>query len=46
MAASVGIAALGIWLAYQLFIVNPKLHAKIAAAWPRLHTVLLAQILR
>ena len=41
MAASVAIAALGIWFAYQLFIVKPKLHDKIAAAWPRLHSLLL-----
>ncbi|MGB2628939.1 MAG: NADH-quinone oxidoreductase subunit L [Candidatus Acidiferrum sp.] len=41
MSASVIVAGLGIWLAYQLFIVKPKLHHKIAAAWPRLHNVLL-----
>ena len=40
MSASVIVAGLGIWLAYQLFIVKPKLHDKIASAWPRLHNVL------
>jgi NADH-quinone oxidoreductase subunit L len=38
--ASVGIAALGIWLAYRLYLQYPKLHATIAAAWPRLHNLL------
>jgi len=41
MMASVGIAALGIWLAYRLYLQYPKLHAKIAAAWPRLYNLLL-----
>jgi NADH-quinone oxidoreductase subunit L len=41
MMASVGIAALGIWLAYRLYLQYPKLHAKIAAAWPRLYDLLL-----
>jgi NADH-quinone oxidoreductase subunit L len=41
MMASVGIAALGIWLAYRVYLQFPKLHSKIAAAWPRLHNVLL-----
>jgi len=40
MLASVGIAALGIWLAYRLYLQFPKLHSKIAAAWPRLHSLL------
>jgi len=40
MLASVGIAALGIWLAYRLYLQYPKLHATIAAAWPRLHNLL------
>ena len=40
MMASVGIAALGIWLAYRLYLQYPKLHAKIVAAWPRLHNLL------
>jgi NADH-quinone oxidoreductase subunit L len=41
MAASVAIAALGIWFAYQIFIVRPKLHDKIAALFPRIHSLLL-----
>jgi len=41
MMASVGIAGLGIWLAYRLYLQYPKLHAKVAAAWPRLHNLLL-----
>jgi len=41
MLASVGIAALGIWLAYRLYLQYPKLHAKIVAAWPRLYNLLL-----
>jgi NADH-quinone oxidoreductase subunit L len=41
MSASVVIAGLGIWLAYQIFIVKPKLHEKIAVAWPRFHRLLL-----
>ena len=40
MMASVGIAALGIWLAYRLYLQYPKLHSKIAAAWPRLYDLL------
>ncbi len=40
MMASVGIAALGIWLAYRLYLQYPKLHSKVAAAWPRLHNLL------
>ena len=40
MIASVGIAALGIWLAYRLYLKYPKLHTKIAAAWPRLYDLL------
>ncbi len=40
MMASVGIAALGIWLAYRLYLQYPKLHAKVAAAWPRLYNLL------
>jgi len=40
MFASVGIAALGIWLAYRLYLQFPKLHARIAAEWPRLHNLL------
>ncbi|MGB8495187.1 MAG: NADH-quinone oxidoreductase subunit L [Candidatus Acidiferrum sp.] len=40
MMASVGIAVLGIWLAYRLYLQYPKLHSKVAAAWPRLHNLL------
>jgi NADH-quinone oxidoreductase subunit L len=41
MAASVGIALLGLWLAYNLYIKNPQLHVKVATSWPRLHNLLL-----
>jgi NADH-quinone oxidoreductase subunit L len=41
MMASVGIATLGIWLAYRLYLQYPKLHSKVAAAWPRLHNLLI-----
>ncbi len=41
MAVSVAMAAAGIWLAYQVFLARPKLHEKIAALWPRLHSLLL-----
>jgi NADH-quinone oxidoreductase subunit L len=40
MVASVGIAVLGIWLAYIVYIKNPQLHVKLAASWPRLHNLL------
>jgi|HubBroStandDraft_2_1064218.scaffolds.fasta_scaffold00971_4 NADH-quinone oxidoreductase subunit L len=40
MTASVAMASLGLWLAYKLFLKNPKLHTQIAEAWPRLHRVL------
>lgn len=40
MIASVGIALLGIALAYSLFLKDPARHAKIAAAFPRLHKLL------
>jgi NADH-quinone oxidoreductase subunit L len=40
MAASVAIAALGIWLAHSFYVKNPQLHTKIAASWPRLHSLL------
>jgi NADH-quinone oxidoreductase subunit L len=40
MAASVAFVALGFWLAYKLYIENPKLHTKLAASWPRLHNLL------
>ncbi len=41
MMASLGIAALGIWLAYKVYLQFPKLHSKIAEAWPGLHNLLL-----
>jgi NADH-quinone oxidoreductase subunit L len=40
MAASVAIAALGIWLAHSFYVKHPQLHTKIAASWPRLHSLL------
>ncbi len=40
MAASVAFVGLGFWLAYKLYLENPKLHAKLAASWPRLHRLL------
>ena len=40
MLVSVGIALLGIWLAYRIYLQFPHLHAKIAASWPRLHKLL------
>jgi len=41
MAASVAFVALGFWLAYKLYLENPKLHTKLAASWPRLHNFLM-----
>jgi NADH-quinone oxidoreductase subunit L len=41
MAASVAFVALGGWLAYKLYLDNPKLHAKLAESRPRLHNLLL-----
>ena len=41
MGISVGIAALGIWLAYDLYIKRPQLHTKVSASWPRLHNLLI-----
>jgi NADH-quinone oxidoreductase subunit L len=40
MAASVGIAIFGLWLAYNLYLKHPQLHSKVAASWPRLHKLL------
>src|SRR2546425_7852184 len=37
MLASVLIALVGIWLAYQLYIKNPATPGKLAASWPRLY---------
>ena len=41
MGASVACAGLGLWLAYKLYLENPKLHTKLSASWPRLHNLLL-----
>jgi len=41
MAASIAFALLGLWLARKLYVENPKLHARLAASWPRLHRLLL-----
>jgi NADH-quinone oxidoreductase subunit L len=41
MAASVGVAVLGIWLAYQLYVVAPARAERWAAEFPRLYRVLL-----
>ncbi len=41
MFTSVAVAGLGIWLAYRIFLEKPKMHEKIAAAWPRLHNLLM-----
>ena len=40
MMASVGIAVLGIWFAYRVYLQYPKLRSKIIAAWPRLYNLL------
>jgi len=40
MAVSVGVALLGVWYAYRLYLKFPQLHAKVAASWPRLHKLL------
>ena len=40
MGASIGIATLGLWLAYWFFLKNPKLHTRIAEMWPRIHRLL------
>jgi NADH-quinone oxidoreductase subunit L len=41
IAASLAFIGLGCYLAYRLYLANPKLHAQIAASWPRLHSLLL-----
>jgi len=41
MAASVAFVALGFWLAYKLYLENPKRDTKLAASWPRLHNFLM-----
>jgi len=40
MAASVALVALGAWLAYKLYLENPKLHTRLASSWPRFHNLL------
>jgi NADH-quinone oxidoreductase subunit L len=40
IAASVGSAFLGLWLAYTLYNKHPHLHAKVASSFPRLHRLL------
>ena len=40
MAALVAFVALGFWLAYKLYLDNPKLHTKLAESWPRLRNLL------
>ncbi len=41
IAASIAIVGLGFYLAYKLYLDNPKLHSQIAASWPRLHNLLM-----
>jgi len=41
MFSSVGVAVLGLWLAYKLYLQHPQLHSKVATSWPRLHTLLI-----
>ncbi len=40
MLASVGIAALGIWLAWRIYLQREGAADRIAASWPRLHNLL------
>jgi NADH-quinone oxidoreductase subunit L len=40
MGSSVVFAGLGIYLAYKFYLANPKLHTRVATAWPRLHNLL------
>jgi NADH-quinone oxidoreductase subunit L len=40
MAVFVVVVAVGLGLAYKLYLDNPKLHTKFAESWPRLHTLL------
>jgi NADH-quinone oxidoreductase subunit L len=40
MFASVGIAIFGLSLAYKLYLQHPQLHTRVAASWPRLHSLL------
>jgi NADH-quinone oxidoreductase subunit L len=41
MGISVGIAGLGIWLAYNFYLKHPQLHSKVSASWRRLHNLLI-----
>jgi len=41
MMVSVGVAGLGIYLAYRLYLQFPHLHTKVAARFPSLHNLLL-----
>jgi NADH-quinone oxidoreductase subunit L len=41
MLVSVGIALLGLWLAYRLYLKVPHLHAKVAENWPGVHKLLI-----
>jgi len=41
IAASIAFVGLGCYLAYKLYLENPKLHTRIAASWPRLHKLLI-----
>ncbi len=45
MILSLAVVGLGLWVAYQLFLKNPKLHEKIADSWPRLHNLSCPQVL-
>jgi NADH-quinone oxidoreductase subunit L len=40
MILSLSVAGLGLWLAYRVFLKNPKLHERVAELFPRLHKVL------
>jgi NADH-quinone oxidoreductase subunit L len=40
MSAFVAFAVFGFWLADKLYLANPKLHGQLAAAWPRMHNLL------
>jgi NADH-quinone oxidoreductase subunit L len=41
MGVSVSIAGSGVWLAYNFYLKHPQLHSKVAASWPRLHSLLI-----
>jgi NADH-quinone oxidoreductase subunit L len=40
MILSLAVVGMGLWLAYQQFLKNPKLHDKFATSFPRLHNLL------